>query len=174
VNPESIKHLDEAQILGALIGEDTLAPEVLQHLSFCDSCLNEKKRLQRNLRRMGHLARSLSPSPAELFSLEEARASRRPAWNWWQGAAAGLVFACLIAVFIGSFMPRSPRDNNKAVMFSQEMLADDEFIKDIDTLERDPLPPLYADIAESLDSDPGDEAPAKTAPAHVPDPDNLS
>jgi len=169
MNLGSSKHLDEAQILGTLVDEDALAPEVREHLSVCSSCLAEKERLQRNLHTMGKLARSLAPSPAGFFSLEEARSFRRFTWNWRQGAAAGFALACVVAVLVGTFIPGSLR-NEKASMFSQEMIEDDELMAEIRDLEQDALPPLYADMAESIDAEPGEESPD----TEMPESDNLS
>ncbi|MES0350366.1 MAG: hypothetical protein ABUK19_06570, partial [Desulfobacteria bacterium] len=62
-------HLDEDQLLWAVVEENELPLPLQEHLSACPQCRANKERFEGDLARLGQMAERFAPSPKGPVSL---------------------------------------------------------------------------------------------------------
>ena len=154
-------HLDEEQLLCAIVEESDLSPQVRGHLSSCLSCREEKERIEESLAQMGRLAERFAPSPGRKVAapLETVRGPRPwlswvPEWKWT--LTAGVTAAMAVVIAFGSFV-FTVRQDRKAANLYLEMLDDERLISEVSKLEENALPPFYLDISDGADQNPDED-----------------
>jgi hypothetical protein len=158
MNTSNGPHLDEDQLVWAVVDEAELPLQLREHLSTCPICRANREKTARDLARLGEMARRFSPSPTKPIALpaEEPRTVVGWSWRWrtYVGAAvaAALIFAILwrIPVF------KSPPAEN-GNMLAVEMQETEQFMTEIAMLVDNALPAVYLDISAELSPDVGRE-----------------
>lgn len=148
MSPEKDVHLDEDQLLRALVDEGDLPAPLREHLSLCPVCRAEMERFEKTLARLGETAEHLTPSPIRRVSLPAEAASSRGWWSWgWRGALATAVsIAVVILVISWSLLVKETPESGVA-MVSSETWQDMELMIEIRRLEENPLSEVYLDIS---------------------------
>ncbi len=155
VTDQEDTHLDEDQLLQAVVDERDLPASVQDHLAACPLCRGEKERFEQSLARFGHVAERFTPAPGRRVKLPFSESTRRPSsWYWiWRGAlAAGVAVAAVMILVYGSITVKTTRETTLASL-TQEMWADDRLMTEISELSENALPVFCLDI--SGESDPG-------------------
>jgi hypothetical protein len=147
-------HLDEDQIIQALVDEAELAPALREHLSLCPQCRGSKERFEQELSKLSRMAKHFSPSPIRRVSLGGEK-PRRPIW-WsrkWRpvfGIAVAAVFVMFLVGVPALFrtIPVSTVD-----IKAKETWEAEQFMAEASMLEENALSPIYQDICgESVSS----------------------
>lgn len=146
-NNKTDHHLNEDQILMALVDEAELAPELQSHLAACSRCGTEKTKIEQRLSNLSHMAKQMAPTPTRRIHLPEIK--RRS--HFWQGLslrpALGVAVAAilvLMVVWLPGRFDRGPELSQD--MLAQEMKEDNQFMAEIGTLVENALPQGYQDI----------------------------
>jgi hypothetical protein len=145
-------HLNEDQVIEAIMDEAGLDGEIRSHLMECSACRAEKEVLESRLVRFGQLTREHTPLPLRRprFSTDRAP-SVKPAWKFRPSLGMGLALASLLAILLSPHLIRNSKDANLEKIY-KEMLQDDKFMTEIEKLEDNPLPKFYVEM-----SDPSEE-----------------
>lgn len=146
-----IGHLDEERIAEAIVDRDSLDENTRRHLSECSVCRAEVEALASSLARFGQISRESAPAPGRRLrvSSREKKVSR-PSWKISPAFGAGLAFAAILAVVLNPFYPGNRTRPNLEKVYL-EMLQDERFMAEIETLEENPLPRFYVDILGPMD-----------------------
>ncbi len=151
-------HLDEEQIIEAVIDKSGLDSAVRRHLMECSACRAEKEALEERLARFGQFSRDHAPSPRKWPQLTERRPARlaRPSWKIRPSFGMGLVAASILALLLNPHFFKPKHDVALDKVY-QEMLRDAQFMSEIEKLEENPLPRFYVDITGFSDQDDSDD-----------------
>jgi hypothetical protein len=150
---KNIRHLDEEQIIEAVVDEKGLDGALRRHLLQCPSCRARKEDLQGRLARFGQISREGIPADFRKPRLSRHRAGVSK-WTWELRPALGMsiAFASLLALLITPLTLNRDTTIYTLDRVFQEMRQDGEFLSEIEKLEDNPLPHIYVEI-----SDPGDD-----------------
>jgi anti-sigma factor RsiW len=142
-----IDHLNEEQIIDAVIDGGALEEEQRRHLETCPLCREEKAALTSELDHLGQMAANFTPAPQRrpFIPVRESRllTFRRMVF------ATGFAAALLVALIWGPALLSDPRIQEVAE-FSDDGEMDLFFVEDI--LEESALPDHYLDMAASSQS----------------------
>jgi len=154
---DNASHLDEAQVLAALVDEDDLPAATRAHLAVCPTCQAERRRHANRLQRLAELAREAAPTPTRRVTLPRERRSSagpEPYFSWsrpWKPALA-LAAMALVVIMLGTLQWK-PGQEGRLAGLNQELREDQVLIAEVQRLETDGLPSLYAAIAGGDDLD---------------------
>ncbi len=157
-------HLDDKQIIEAVIDENGLPEMLRSHLSECRACRIRKDGLQESLARLGTISRSGIPP---VFRKPRLKTGESPKGWVVKPALVLLASLALLFLFLTPMTVNSDRVFSKAVVF-REMLQDQKFMAEVQSLEENPLPSFYRDIsgqAPQKPDTPGPGAELETVPA---------
>ncbi len=148
---EESPHLDNDQLVRAVVDETDLSAPLRDHLAQCPECLSARQRLEQDLAGLGRMADRMAPSPSRKVSLTTVPASGRRArtWRFALGPALSTVLAILVAGWFFLFRT-TPQDRLTAL--TVEMWEDYEFLSEIETLAENPLPRSLRLIADESNS----------------------
>ncbi len=141
-------HLDEDQLLWAVVVEAELPLPLQEHLSACPQCRANKERFERDLARLGQMAERFAPSPKGPVSLpvEEPRGSI--GWSWgWRAYVSAAVAAALVVILVwwSPVHRNTPGDNGD--LLAREMEEAEQLMTEVSMLVENALPPVYLDIS---------------------------
>lgn len=145
-NPE-VFHLNEDDILQAVIAEADLSELQQQHLSECSRCRTNKERLENELANLGRLAERYSPEPLRRVTLEDNKIRSS---FLFRGFAAGLAAAAVIIVVWAIFLIRGQQPGNVGNL-AQNMVEAEKLMTEVNVLVQNALPPVYLDIVGETD-----------------------
>ena len=158
MNASNEQHLNEDQLLRAVIDIQDLTAPLRGHLAGCRQCLDQKARFEADLGRIGKMAQQAAPQLRKRIILP-ARESKKPVWAWsvWKGAfAAAAVTAVLVLAIWLPIQMRSPLPGDSANL-AREMQEAAKLMAEVDMLVENALPPVYNNIsgetAPQLDDD---------------------
>ena len=155
MTPNKDMHLNEDQILTAIVDEADLAPHLREHLLSCHQCMEKRLLIESDCARLGRTAIGFAPLPKRRFRL---KAGTRPRAIWLRSrgvkAAFGLAAAAIFVFFViegqGIFkITRTQRTEHHG----QNRFKDEELMKDIRRLSENALPREYMDIIPDSASD---------------------
>lgn len=154
---ENASHLNEAQVLVALVDEDDLPAATRAHLAACPACQTEHRRHADRLQRLTAMAREAAPIPSRRVTLPRewrSSAGTGPYFSWsrpWKPALA-LAAMALVVILFGTLQWK-PGQEGRLAGLNQESREDQVLITEVQRLETDGLPSLYAAIAGDDDLD---------------------
>lgn len=153
VNSDKGDHLNENQIILAMVEEADLPLSLREHLSICAECQASKERFEQELARLGRMAELLVPDPEKRVSLPPERPRSAIGWfrNWRSclgvAAATALVIIAIWWFGLARITPERGVD-----MLAQEKWEADPLMTEIGTLVENALPQVYLDISVESDS----------------------
>ena len=149
---KKISHLDEKQIIAAVIDERGLDGALRSHLLECPDCRAQKEALQGRLARFGDISRGEVPLDFRKPRVPEMSAGvLSPVWRIRPAFGMGVAFALILALLLSPLTLKRDRLYTQDVVY-REMLQDEKFMTEIEKLEENPLPGFYVGIG-----DPGDD-----------------
>jgi len=145
---EKISHLNEEQLIEAVIDASGLDTSLRRHLFECSACRTQKLALEGRLARLGQISREQSTvefrkpeifhqKPAGIF---ERVLEIRPVFR------VGVVFASILILLLTPLTLRRDMIYTLDRVY-QEMRQDDEFMDEIEKLEDNPFPRTYMEAA---------------------------
>jgi hypothetical protein len=139
-------HLQEDQMIRALVDEHDLTTFERNHLLQCSLCQKEKQAFEQALHRLGDIAKEMVPLPRRKC-LPVVQGSRR-VWRWQPALAAGLAIL-LLMIGIWWTSPFTRFQGNGSLPLIQKMESGQQLLAGITFLEDDALPARYLAIIGS-------------------------
>ena len=136
-------HLEENDILQAVIDDTDLSVLQQQHLVECSQCRSSKQRLEQELTRMGQLAERYAPKPQRRIAVAQQKV-RLPLLNRRFAFSAAAVAAVILVVW-GTFLIRNQQQGSIGNL-AQNMVEAERLMMEIDVLVENALPRVYLDI----------------------------
>ena len=155
MSPKESSHLDDDQLLTAVVDEAELPASAREHLSECVRCLNQKAGFEQDLTRLGQLAQRFVPSSPKRHVSISLKEPRGPYWRgqgWRIGRTVAMATAAVVAGLWLSILFISSPERRMADL-NQQMWEDHRLMTEISLLEENALPPVYFDIAGESYSD---------------------
>ena len=140
-------HLDEDQLIWAVVDEAELSIPARDHLSVCSMCQARKERLEKELARLGQLAEHLAPfhKGRVVLPREQPKASFGWLWNWRVALAAGAAATGVIVVALWFALLMTTPENRVAPL-AREIWEDERLMADVRMHEANALSPVHLDI----------------------------
>ena len=132
-------HLQEEQILWAVIDEKELAEDVRQHLLECRVCKRKVEQFRNELKEFGQEARQAVPPfsrPVKLPQEKPVRASHNTGWLPFFGAAA---MAGFVVFFYFMSMETRPPTKSVNLQNQEGLLEDESLMREISEMVEHPL-----------------------------------
>ena len=147
-------HLDNDQLVWAVVDEAELPLPLREHLSTCPVCRANKAQTAKNLSRLGQVAERFAPLPTQPISLpvEEPRSTVRWSWGWRTCVGTVVAAALVLAIFWRTPVPPDPSGENGNLL-ATEMHEAEEFMTEIAMLVDNALPAVYLDISAEPSTD---------------------
>ena len=148
MNPKNKHHLNEEQLIQALVDPADLPESVQAHLAACSQCLADRNSFEHELVNFAQQAEQNVPQPRRRI-IVPTRKAKTPLRNYfaWRNlvAAAATATAVLLVVWgIGTVRnPSHPGGDNLAA----EIMAAEKLMTDVNTLVDNALPTIYLEIA---------------------------
>ena len=143
-------HLNEDQMIRAVVDENDLTTSERNHLSRCSVCQKEKQLFEQTLNRLGDMSKELAPSPRKSF--RPVVRENHSLLRWRPALAAGFVIVLLmIGIWLTS--PFTRFQEKGTVQLTQKMENDQQLMVEIMYMEEYALPDCYLDIAGKFDDD---------------------
>lgn len=144
------KHLDEDQLLKALVDEQGLPHEFRMHLDHCQLCKGQLGSLQETLETFGRKAEEHVPAATRKIHLEDKGYKTTGAWNLFRlpsyGAAAVITVALLIFLW-----PQPDHLSEVEQFVSQgDFVEDERLMQEISELIENSLPEDFSDITSDM------------------------
>ena len=160
MNVNTNKHLNEDQLLMAIVGEEDLSSKQREHLSTCSACSAEKERYEHSLTHLGQLAELYSPLPGKRISLPLKKSKYNFSLFYMSRShvfAAAAAMAVLIIVVWTSAWHGNTVLNNNLYEPVYETQKSEKFMAEINRLSDNALPQIYSDILDESEGDYTDE-----------------
>jgi hypothetical protein len=154
MKPESKRHLNEDQIIQAVVDPGDLPQSVRAHLADCRQCTAERNSFEHELTALAQNAEQLAPGPQRRILLPPPKA-RNPLWNlleWRNLIAAAAAVTAVFMIVWGTNTVRNgsgPGTENLAA----EMLEAERLMTEVNTLVDNALPPFYLELSGEKKSD---------------------
>jgi hypothetical protein len=141
-------HLDEQQLIQAVVDERDLSGSMQTHLAACRQCRSGKESFEKELAHLGQTAERYAPMPRKRISLpvHEAVSAPRTFLNMRNAIGAVAAAAAVFLVFWGTTIVRNPSGFGTADTPSELMEAK-RLISDVNMLVDNALPPLYLELS---------------------------
>ena len=152
------RHLDETQIIQAVVDAVDLPAAVRDHLAECTHCLENKESFAQELANLGQLAEHYAPKPQRRIILPVADAKHTfwSSFNWRNVVAATATVAAVFLIVWGTNVMRNlsePGTKNLAA----EMLDAERLMTEVNTLVDNALPSFYLEISGEKSPDDTEE-----------------
>ncbi|MEE4605144.1 MAG: hypothetical protein V2J65_27955 [Desulfobacteraceae bacterium] len=137
-------HLDDDEVLRAMIDPSDLGAARQAHLHCCRHCLYQTEALTASYRRLGQMAREMAPEPRQALRVPADKAPGRP-WYLKPAMALGVLGALVFAVT--PWRPLTRISPTPTPMVAEKFENDDRLMEEIDALVEDALPEKYRQLA---------------------------
>jgi len=154
MNSDNAIHLDESQLIQAVVDASDLPESVQAHLAACSRCLAGKKSFEQELTNLGKIAVQLAPKPQRriILPVETPRSKFFGFWDWRRLIAAGATVAAVFIVVWGTNLARNFSERRTANM-TAEMRDAKRLMTEVNRLVDNPLPSFYLEISGERNSD---------------------
>jgi hypothetical protein len=141
-------HLDDDQLVRAVVDEAELPSPLREHLSACPVCRANRDQTAKSLARLGQMAEHFAPSSTKPIALpvKEPRTIVRWSWGWRTFVGAAVAAALALTVLWRAPALRTPPVDNGNTL-AVEMQEAEEFMTEIAMLVDNALPAVYLDIS---------------------------
>ena len=144
------QHLDEQQLIQAIVDAKDLPHSMQTHLASCSQCRSSKESFEQELARLGQIAEGYAPKPQKkiVLPVHEVRSTRWTFlnWNWRHVIGAAATVAAVLIIFWGTTIVRNLTEFGTAGGPSELMEAK-RLMTEVNMLVDNALPPLYLEIS---------------------------
>jgi len=172
VSYDKRRHLDEDQLIRAIVDRTDLHPADQAHLASCTYCMNSKAVLDEKLDRLGMMAKQRAGAPRKRILISERTISPVSAsFGHWKALSsfAATAAVVILALFLG-LPPSGPQHNGIPELTLDQLLEEEQFMAEITDLSENALPASYLGIIAESDDVEAEEF----LDFIVPDPDVIS
>jgi hypothetical protein len=150
VSNDKYHHLNEDQIIRAVVDEGELSLSDRQHLDNCQQCRAQKAYLDQNLALLGQAARQFAPLPRKRVNLKAPETHHKIRWSWNWKTALGTTLATA-ALFIFMWWASQGREmfepSGRENVIANDVKASESLMTEVSILSENALPQEYMDIA---------------------------
>ncbi len=141
-------HLDENQLIQAVVDKNDLPAPVRAHLAACGQCLASTQSFEQELASLGSMAERYAPKPQRSIRLpvHESKSSLAAFLTWRNAVGAVVTVAAVIIVFWGTTLVRNLTGSGTQGP-TAEMIEAKQLMTEVNMLIDNPLPPLYLEIS---------------------------
>ena len=153
MNSDKDCHLNDDQIILAIVDEAELPLSLQEHLYLCPECQASQERLKQELARLGRKAKLFAPELKKRVSLPAEKPRSAISWFWNRRPSLGVAAAAaLVIIAVWWFgLPRVTPEHG-ADMAAREKWEADLLMTEIGILVENALPQVYIDISVEYDS----------------------
>ena len=154
MNLDNEQHLDEQQLIQAVVDESDLPQSVQMHLGDCHQCRSDMDSFEKELAALGQTAERYAPQPQKriVLPVQETGSPRWSFLNWRHAVGAVAAVAVVVVVFWGSTTLRNLTGLPTAGSPS-ELLEARQLMTEVNMLVDNALPPLYLEISAEYKPD---------------------
>lgn len=145
-----IRHLTEDQLIQATVDPADLPDAARQHLEACPECRLEKERFERQLERLGELAKAYTPEPTGMIRVPLQETSPRSVpgrWWWSQAVVVGMAAAAVLVAVLWWRQPVEEPPRFELAQLTQEMQEDALLMAEVEELVDNPMPDSFLDFS---------------------------
>lgn len=147
-------HLDEQELIQAVIDESDLPQTMQAHLVTCHQCRASKKSFEQDLASLGQMAERYAPKPQKRIALpvHEPKSAFWTFLNWRTAIGAAATVAAVLIVFWGTTIVRNLTEYGTDSVPAELMQAE-QLMTEVNMLVDNALPPLYLKISAENNPD---------------------
>ncbi len=143
-------HVNDDQMLRAVVDESDLSSALQEHLLSCPHCRGKKSDMEKALFTLGQMAERFSPSPDKRIVLPpKPLLAHKEAWHLRK--TWSMAFACVTALVLGTWFFLKDMPGEQTAMVTQNTADIEQLMEEIDALSENALPQEY--MAMMGDSD---------------------
>lgn len=152
MNSNTDRHLDEDQLIRAVVDETDLPAAVRSHLAECDQCRTGKQSFEQELVSLGQVAERLAPKPKKRIVLPAPKTKRTTLsfLDWRNLVAAAATVAAVLIVFWGTHIVRDISGQRAAERIAERREAQ-QLLTEVNMLVDNALPTFYLEISSDKD-----------------------
>ena len=149
MNSNNKFHLDENQLIQAVVDAADLPAAVQAHLAACSQCRNSKQSFERELANLGRIARQSVPKPQRRFILPVQKSGSRFSsfLNWRSITAAAAIAAAAFIVVWGANIARNFSER-RTENLTAELRDAKRLMTEVNSLVDNALPSFYVEISD--------------------------
>jgi hypothetical protein len=142
-------HLNEEQIIKAIVDKNGLLPSEKDHLYACPECRSALESFEKDLNLLGQRAEKFVPLPPKrTFVYEKGGKGLLLGWRSSLAAVALIIFF-VISIYSDSMKLLF----NKTDIADTELYSEEIFISEVNALVENPLPAKYLFVSDEEDTD---------------------
>ena len=154
----SNKHLDEAQILKAIVDLSDLSNDQQAHLAACPECLAEKARLDRMLLQVGEMAKASVPNGVRRPVLPDRSLSFLQKWFLDARPLVRITVPALLVLIIATAaLVLKPDQDTHIAVLEKQMIDPEKLLSEMDSLIENPLPQELQTMVSFVEIDPDED-----------------
>ena len=148
MNLDSKQHLNEQQLIQAVVDANELPRSIQAHLGSCHQCRSSKVSFEEELARLGQLAERYVPQPQKQIAIpvHAARSTRWTFLNWRHAIGTAASVAVVLLVFWGATSVRNLNEFGTAGA-PAELIEAKRLMTEVNMLVDNALPPLYLELS---------------------------
>ena len=147
MNLNNENHLDEQQLIQAVVDENDLPQPMQAHLVSCHQCRASKESFEQELASLGRMAERYAPKPRKRIALppHETKSTFWTFLSWRNAIGAAAAVAGVLIIFWGTTTVRNLTGYGTESVPSELMEAK-RLMTEVNMLVDNALPPLYLEI----------------------------
>jgi hypothetical protein len=149
VNKTNGCHLNEEQILKAIIDKEELVPSEKDHLSVCQECRSALESFEKELKLLGQTAERFVPLPRKRTVLYE-KTGKNFLFGWRTSFAAAIITIFLVITVNSDSIKHM---FNKTDIADSELYSEDILMTEVSNLVENSLPAKFLFVSEDGDTD---------------------
>ena len=154
----SNKHMDETQILKAIVDLSDLSSDQQAHLTACPECLAEKAHLDKMLLQVGKMAKASVPNVVRRPVLPNRSSNFLQKWIFNVRPLVRITVPALLVLIIATaaFVLKPDQDVHIAIV-EEQMIDPEKLLSEMDSLIENPLPQGLQTMVSFVEIDPDED-----------------
>ncbi len=151
---DDMQHLDEKQLIQAVVDAADLPESVQAHLAECSQCLAGKNSFELEMTKLSQKAAQLAPRPQRriILPVQKTKNPFRNLLDWRNLIAAAATVTAVFILVWGTNMVRNLSEHGTQNL-TAEMVEAERLMTEVNTLVDNALPPFYLEISGEKNAD---------------------